>query len=135
VQPLLLRRLGQIARPVVLAGGSILLGAGFGAMGLTAAALAYALPLLVWTLGEILVSAVGPAVIADLAPPHLRGRYQGLFGLAFGIAFTAGPAGGALLLSAAGPRTLWSAVAAAYALAAAGYLALGPSLRARGAAG
>jgi MFS family permease len=134
VQPLLLPRLARLARPRVLAGGCLLLAAGFGLEGLTAATLAYALPLLVWTLGEILLSAVGPAVIADLAPAHLRGRYQGVFGLAFGIAFMAGPAVGALLLSGAGARTLFTACAAAAAAAAAGFVALGPRLRARGAA-
>jgi MFS family permease len=135
VQPLLLRRLAATGRPRVLAAGCLLLGIGFGLEGLTAATLAYALPLLVWTLGEILLSGVGPAVIADLSPAHLRGRYQGLFGLAFGIAFTIGPAGGALVLSAAGTRVLFAACGAAAAAAALGFLALGPRLRARGAAG
>lgn len=134
VQPLLLPRLARAARPRVLAAGCLLLGAGFGTEGLSTAALGYALPLLVWTLGEILLSAVGPAVIADLAPAHLRGRYQGVFGLAFGIAFMVGPALGALLLSGAGARTLFSACGAAAAAAALGFLALGPGLRARGAA-
>ena len=134
VQPFLLRRLGALARPRVLAGGCLLLGAGWGLEGLTSATLAYALPVLVWTLGEILLSAVGPAVVADLSPAHLRGRYQGVFGFAFGLAFMAGPAGGALLLSAVGGRTLFTACACAGIVAAVGFLALGPRLRGRGAA-
>ena len=40
----------------------------------------------VWTLGEILFAAVSSAIIADLAPPHLRGRYGGLYGMAFSLA-------------------------------------------------
>jgi MFS family permease len=134
VQPLLLPRLARTARTRLLGAGCLLLGAGFGLEGVAPSALGYALPLLVWTLGEILLAAAAPAVVADLAPAHLRGRYQGVYGLAWGLAFTAGPALGALLLSAAGTRALFTACAAAAGAAAAGFFALGPRLRARGAA-
>src|SRR3954451_23923569 len=56
---------------------------------------------LVWTLGEILTASVSGAIIADLAPPHLRGRYSGFYGTAFSIAALLGPLVGSRLLSQA----------------------------------
>jgi dipeptide/tripeptide permease len=32
---------------------------------------------LIWTLGEIIYAPVASACVADIAPKHLRGRYQG----------------------------------------------------------
>jgi MFS family permease len=79
VQPLLLPALERMRRRDALAGGAALIGAGMGLNGLAPTVAAYALPLLVWTTGEILVTSVGPAVVSDLAPGHLRARYQAVF--------------------------------------------------------
>jgi MFS family permease len=40
-----------------------------------------ALTVLIWTLGEIIYAPVASAYVADIAPEHLRGRYQGAWGL------------------------------------------------------
>jgi MFS family permease len=85
----------------------------------------------VWTTGEILVTSVGPATIADLAPAHLRGRYQAVFGTAFSGAYVIAPVTGAALLDTAGGRALWSACAALGLVATAGQLALAPVIARR----
>jgi MFS family permease len=54
-----------------------------------------ALTVLVWTLGEIIYAPVASAYVADIAPEHLRGRYQGAWGFTWGLAFMLGPAIGA----------------------------------------
>ncbi len=36
--------------------------------------------MLIWTLGEIIYAPVASAYVADIAPEHLRGRYQGVRG-------------------------------------------------------
>src|SRR5215472_6540437 len=66
---------------------------------------------------------VGP-IVADLAPPHLFGRYLSLYGLSFTAGVALGPAvGGALL--ATSPDAVWWGGALAVALAGAGLLRLG----------
>src|SRR5262249_51182628 len=77
VQPLASTRLGRRDQGLVIAAGTVLLGAGFTVTCLASSALGYAGAACIWTLGEIATAAAGGAVAADLAPPHLRGRYLG----------------------------------------------------------
>jgi MFS family permease len=66
---------------------------------------------------------LGP-VVADLAPPHLLGRYMSLYGLSFTAGVALGPAvGGALL--ATSPDAIWWGGALTLALVGAGLLRLG----------
>lgn len=79
--------------------GFLLVGLGFG---LTATA--HTLPTLlvtvaIWTLGEMVAAPVGYAYVADIAPDHLRGRYQGLYGVFWGTGSVTGPAVGTWLLA------------------------------------
>jgi MFS family permease len=90
----------------MIALGFFLVGLGFG---LTA--MAHALPMFlvtvaVWTLGEMIAAPVSYAYVADLAPEHLRGRYQGFYGFAWGLGGVAGPAVGTLLFGLA-PMAFW----------------------------
>jgi MFS family permease len=66
---------------------------------------------------------LGP-IIADLAPPHLLGRYMSLYGLTFTAGVALGPAvGGALL--ATSPDAIWWGGALTVALTGAGLLRVG----------
>ena len=66
---------------------------------------------------------LGP-LVAELAPPHLLGRYMSLYGLSFTTGVALGPAvGGALL--ATSPDAVWWAGALVLALTSAGLLRLG----------
>jgi MFS family permease len=66
---------------------------------------------------------LGP-IVADLAPPHLLGRYMSLYGLSFMAGVALGPAvGGALL--ATSPDAVWWGGALAVTLTGAGLLRLG----------
>lgn len=130
IQPLAGAWLGRLDHPTVLACGVILIGTGFGLTSLAATTWSYAATVFVWTLGEILAAAVGMAIVASLAPVHLRGRYNGVFGLAFAAGFLLAPLGGTRLL-AHGPAVLWLTCAGACAVPACGQLALGPPIRRR----
>ena len=50
---------------------------------------------------------VSDAFVADLAPEHLRGRYQGLYGLTWATGTVTGPAIGVWLF-AQSPTALWA---------------------------
>ncbi len=62
----------------------------------------------VWTAGEMVAAPVSYAYVADLAPGHMRGRYQGVYGIAWGSGTVTGPALGGLLFGLYG-RGLWLA--------------------------
>jgi MFS family permease len=66
---------------------------------------------------------LGP-IVADLAPPHLLGRYMSLYGLTFTAGVALGPAAGGALL-ATSPDAIWWGGALALAVTGAGLLRLG----------
>jgi MFS family permease len=69
---------------------------------------------------------LGP-VVAELAPPHLLGRYMSLYGLTFTVGVALGPAVGGPLLATA-PDAVWWGGALALVLTGAGLLRLGDRL-------
>jgi MFS family permease len=133
VQPLVLNRLQVHDRSRVLAAGCATVGLGFGALTFASSVPEYAAATVVWTLGEIMVFAVTTSVVADLAPAHLRGRYNGLWGVAWGAGSMLAPLLGSRLL-AVGRPALWLTCLALCAAAAVGQLQLGPAIRRRSAA-
>jgi len=78
--------------------GLLLTGAGFAATGLASSAPALIATVVVWTFGEMCFSPVAAAYVADLAPPRLRGRYQGAFAMTFSVGLVIAPIIGTALL-------------------------------------
>jgi MFS family permease len=74
-------------------------------------------------IGECFHGPAHQALVADIGPPHLRGRYFALHSMSWGLAGTVGPAVGGFVLAAA-PFALWPLAAAVCVVAAAGALAL-----------
>jgi len=96
----------------VLALAALCAGAGTGCYTLCQTAFEFAAATALWTLGEILTLPTISALVSRLAPPDLRGRYQGLLGLCFGLGLTLAPALGGVVLGRLGPRWLWTGSAA-----------------------
>ena len=71
--------------------------------------------------GQFIV--LGP-LVAEIAPPHLLGRYMSLYQLSFMVGVALGPAVGGVLLGMS-PDTIWWGGALAMALTGAGFLRLG----------
>ena len=65
---------------------------------------------LVWTLGEMLSLPLMNAVVADRAAPASRGRYMGIYTMAFSAAFVVAPVGGTWVFERLGPDVLWLCV-------------------------
>ena len=131
VQPAASRWLTRFDRSRVMAAAALLVGTGFGMHGLMHSAPAYALAIVVWTLGEIANHPVASALAADLSPAPLRGRYQGAFSLSWALAFLVAPALGGAVLSSRGAGAVWAGSFALMLLVAAGQLRLGPARRRR----
>jgi MFS family permease len=130
IQPLLVSWLSRRDASRVLAAGMGVVGLGMGLTALAHSTPAFAATVLVWTAGEVLFAAVSSAIIADLAPPHLRGRYGGLYGTAFSVAALLGPLGGSWLLGH-GAWLPWTTCAALCGVSGLSALALAPAVRRR----
>jgi MFS family permease len=104
---------------VVLAGGAWFEAA--------AAATVFALAGLIFGLGECFQGPVQGALVADLAPPHLRGRYMAVSTGSWDLGFLIGPAAGGAIL-ASEPLALWPLAALVCLGAGLGCLALERSL-------
>ena len=89
----------------------------------TPAFIAFAVAAGLFGIGECFHGPAHQALVADIGPPHLRGRYFAVHSLSWGLAGTVGPAAGGFILAAA-PFALWPAAAAVCLVAAAGALAL-----------
>jgi MFS family permease len=78
---------------------------------------------MIFAFGECVLGPAQSALVADLAPEGLRGRYIALLTNSYAVGFIIGPAlGGALL--AVSPSGLWAAAAVVLLAAAAGALAM-----------
>jgi MFS family permease len=96
--------------------GFALLALGLGLAATVAAAggtgVAYVVPVLVWSLGDVVLLGEPFAVVAGLAEPAGRGRYLAAYGVSWGVATTVAPLLAAGLLDGGGPALLWSSCAA-----------------------
>jgi predicted MFS family arabinose efflux permease len=95
-----------------------------------AAAAAFGLAAVVFGLGECFQGPVQGALVADLAPPRLRGRYMAVSTISWDVGFIVGPAIGGFVL-AAEPLALWPLAGAVCLLAGAGAVALERDLPSR----
>ncbi len=108
LQPLTVRVAGALRPTAALAVGALLTGAGFGSFAIAHSLPGYVMGVAVLTLGEIAMAPAVPALIAELAPAHLRGTYQGTFGMSFSVAACLAPLLGSRALDALGSGWLWS---------------------------
>ena len=88
-----------------------------------AAVAVFSLAVVLFGLGECFQGPVQGALVADLAPPLLRGRYMAVSTNSWDLGFLLGPAIGGFVL-AAEPLALWPLAAIGCLAAAAGCLAL-----------
>jgi MFS family permease len=89
----------------------------------TAAFVAFMLAAAIFGIGECFHGPAHQALVADIGPPQLRGRYFAVHSLSWGLAGTVGPAAGGFIL-ASSPYALWLLAAAVCLLASLGSLAL-----------
>ncbi len=109
----------------LIALGSLIVGLGYLCMLLPLGWGALALAMLVVATGELLQMPLLGAHINDHAPAHLRGAYNGAYGMTFCLALVLAPALGGAVYDAAGAPALWLSCGAAGALAALWFWHLG----------
>ena len=87
------------------------------------AALVFGIAFVIFGLGECMHGPTQGALVADLAPPRLRGRYMALSTLSWEVGFVIGPAAAGFILDWR-PHALWPLAAAVCLAAGAGALLL-----------
>jgi MFS family permease len=124
LQPLVLGRLSRWRRGPLLLVAMLLEGLGFGLTVFADSVPMHLLAIAVWTAGEVFAAGQLAGLVVHLAPLHLRGRYLGTFGFAFGAAALLAPLVGTQVLARAGEPVLWSGSLVLCALAGVGLLRL-----------
>lgn len=108
LQPLFSRRADRLPKRAMMVAGSLFTAIGFGLHGVLLSIPGVAFGIVLWTLGEILLSPVSPSLVSAAAPPGQQARYQGAFQMAHGIGAMLAPATGNWVLGAYGASTLWT---------------------------
>jgi MFS family permease len=129
LQPFVVARISKLDPGKVLPVASLLVGAGYGAYAFCTTMPQYLMATIVWSTGELLGMPAASALVAQLAPPDLRGRYQGAYGFSFSAGMALAPILSGLILARAGSRTLWLSSFAAGCTTAALHFALGVARR------
>ena len=118
----------------VLAFGALCYGIGFGMFGFLGRLWWFALGMAIITVGEMVMIPVAQAVVAEMAPEDMRGRYMGFYGLVWGLSFGIGPLAGGVILAAGDGlyrRYLWYLALGVGILGALAFLLLGRYLNRR----
>ncbi|MFE1546626.1 MFS transporter [Streptomyces sp. NPDC058718] len=131
LQPFATARLAKLPQLAVQSAGSVLIAAGVALTGLADGIAGYTVSVVVWSLGEVVVAGIAAGVVANLAPAHARGRYQGAFSWTWGVARFAALTVGVAAYTTLGPAALWWTALAAGTAAAAATLALAPRVNRR----
>lgn len=90
--------------------GAALCAAGFGALVLASGPVGVILTVVVWTFGEMIFFPVSATYASELAPPGRQGAYMGAYSMAWGLAFTVGPAMGTAVMDRFGAAALWTSM-------------------------
>jgi MFS family permease len=109
LQPLFLGALGRRNRGTQLLASGIIIGIGLWLTSFADTVPVHMLAVTVWTIGEIIGAGQLGALVATIAPPHLRGRYMGVFGASYGVSAFLAPAFGTQILARLSEGTLWTA--------------------------
>jgi len=108
----------------VLAVGSLFYALGVGSVALGAGFAGFLVSMIILTIGELIMIPTSTALTANLAPPDMRGRYMGVYGLTWGVAMGIGPVLGGTLNDQVAPVAIWYAGLVLGAVAAIGFLIL-----------
>jgi len=131
LQPFVTARLARFPQLVVQGAGSTLIAGGVALTGLADGVAGYTVSVVVWSLGEVVVAGIAAGVVANLAPAHARGRYQGAFSWTWGLARFAALTLGVAAYTTLGPAVLWWTALAAGTAAAVATAALTARVNAR----
>ena len=121
----------RFRRGTVVALGAVVVAVGFGLIGFAVTVWQFALTIMIWTTGELMQAPLMQAIVSDLAPTELRGRYMGVFSMCFSGAIMIGSPVGGLVLARLGGAYVWGGCFSVALLAALLYLSVHKPIRAK----
>jgi MFS family permease len=92
-----------------MAAGTLLYAIGFGMYGFVSIYVLFLVAMVIITIGEMMVAPTSQALVAQLAPEDMRGRYMAVFGFTWVIPSAVGPLLAGLVMDNADPRWVWYA--------------------------
>jgi MFS family permease len=122
LQPWLAPLLVRFDQARLLAASALLFGLGYWVNVFASSLPIYLVGAAFWTVGEVVGFPVASAVVSNLAPVELRGRYHGAYSMAWGVAMGLSPIVGGQVLHRLSAAALWWGCLVAGALVAAGHL-------------
>lgn len=115
-------RLTQRFRPLtVIAVGALVYALGSMTIALGSTFAAFALSMVIVTIGELMVAPTGLTITAWLAPPDMRARYMGVYSITYTLAAGIAPLIGGQLNDYVGPDAVWYGGLALGLMAATGF--------------
>ncbi len=93
----------------VLAVGSLFYALGVGSVAWGTGFASFLVSMVILTIGELIMIPTSTALTANLAPPDMRGRYMGVYGLTWSVAMGIGPMLGGALNDQVAPVAIWYA--------------------------
>jgi len=91
----------------ILAAGAMFYALGAGSVALGQSFEAFLISMVILTIGEMIIIPTATALTANLAPPDMRGRYMGVYGLTWGTAVGIGPVIAGVLNDQIAPIAIW----------------------------
>ncbi len=125
------RRISKYAPMLMMAFGTVFYAVGFAMYGFVSSYALFMLAMVIITIGEMIVTPVSQALVAQFAPEDMRGRYMAMFGFSWTIPFAVGPLLAGLIMDNFDPHWVWYAAGITATVAAAGYLLLHTGVTAR----
>ena len=125
------RRISNRPPLLMLALGTAIFGVGFLMYGFISAFWLFMVAMAIITVGEMIITPVGQAFVARLAPVDMRGRYMAMFGFSWAVPHAVGPLLAGLIMDNADPRWVWYAAGITAAVAVMGYVGLHFAVRNR----
>lgn len=125
------RRIRRYPPMVMMAAGTLLYLIGFLSYGFVTVYAAFLAAMMIITVGEMIVVPISSALVARFAPEDMRGRYIAIAGLSWGIPSAIGPLAAGIILDNYNPNLVWYAAGLLAAVAAAGFLVMNTTARAR----
>ena len=123
------RKLKNIPPMVVMALGTFLVGIGFSMYGLVSTYILFLAAMAIITVGEMLFAPISQALVANIAPEHMRGRYMAMYGFSWTLPTAFAPLAAGYVMDNYNPAWVWFICGITSIVAVAGYLALHVHMR------